>query len=133
MNIEKTYDLNFPVDIVYSAWVSSNTVIAPATAMDIEAAVGGHYRLFIESPEFTAVSEGEFLIVTPQKHLRYSWEWNGDGEVTEIDVRFANSSVQSEATQIQLEHSGFQKKESLEAHDSGWDSYIEGFKALLEA
>jgi hypothetical protein len=43
-NIEKTYELPFSPQQIYAAWVSSNTVIPPATKMDINPIEGGHYR-----------------------------------------------------------------------------------------
>ena len=46
--IYKTYKLPLPVDEVYAAWVSSETVISRATAMYINPVVGGHYRLIID-------------------------------------------------------------------------------------
>ena len=129
MLIDKTYDVPFPPERVYSAWVSSNTVIAPATAMDINPVVGGHYRLIMEMPDFSGRNEGIFLAVNEGKHIRYTWEWNGDGEVSEIDVTF---SAMKNGTQIQLFHSKFDKQESVDQHSSGWDSYMEGFVKFLE-
>ena len=129
MDIEKVYELPFPPGQVYAAWVSSDTVVAPATAMDIDPVVGGHYRLIMENPDFTGRNEGVFLIVEPGQHVRYTWEWNNDGEVTEIDVVFNESPT---GTRIVLQHTGFNKAESAEMHSGGWDSYIEGFTALLE-
>ncbi len=128
MQIEKVYELPFPVDRVYRAWVSSNTVIAPATAMDIDPRVGGHYRLIMETPEFSGRNEGVFLLVEDREHVRYTWEWNGDGEVTEIDVRFSDSNTGS---LVSIQHTGFQKQESVENHASGWDSYIAGLTEFL--
>jgi len=128
MDIHKVYTVPFPPETVYAAWVSSDTVIAPATAMDIDPVVGGHYRLIMETPEFAGRNEGAFLAVDPNAHLRYTWEWNGDGEVTEIDVTF---SATQEGTEIKLTHSGFRNEESKERHSSGWDSYIGGFSAFL--
>lgn len=129
MDIEKTYELPFPPEQVYAAWVSSRTVIAPATAMDIDPVVGGHYRLIMENPDFTGRNEGVFLAVEPGRHVRYTWEWNNDGKVTEIDVTF--SAVEA-GTRIEIRHTGFDNEESAEMHSSGWDSYISGFTALLE-
>jgi len=43
MDLEKHYDLPYPPAKVYAAWVSSDTVIPPATAMDINPIVGGHF------------------------------------------------------------------------------------------
>lgn len=130
MQINKTYELPFPPAQVYQAWVSSDTVIAPATAMHIEAVVGGRYCLIIESAEFNSRNDGRFLIVEPEQHLRYTWEWNGDGEISEIDVRFAS---QGSGTLVTLAHSKLQTDESVRTHDAGWDSYIEGFLAFLAA
>jgi len=52
ININKRYDFPFPLEKVYANWVSSNTVIAPATSMDIPPEVGGHYPLIMDTPEF---------------------------------------------------------------------------------
>lgn len=129
LNIEKIYDLSFPPEQVYAAWVSSDTVISPATAMDIEPVVGGRYRLIMETPEFSGYNEGRFLAVDPGKHVRYTWEWNGDGEITEIDVTFSESAT---GTLVTVQHRGFRQQDSAHTHDSGWDSYIDGFTKFLE-
>ncbi|MEM0911645.1 MAG: SRPBCC domain-containing protein [Pseudomonadota bacterium] len=128
MNIHKTYELAFPIEHVYAAWVSSNTVIPPATSMDILPEIGGHYRLFIEMPDMKSSNEGKFLIIEPNRHIRYTWEWNNDGNVTEIDVVFI--PIQ-QGTRIVLKHSGFTDQQSMAMHDAGWDSYVEGFTNYL--
>lgn len=128
MDINKDYHLAFSVSTVYAAWVSPNTVIPPATAMDILPKVGGHYRLTASTPELTMTNEGVFSIVEPDSHIRYTWEWNKDGEVTEIDVRF---NATGSGTQIILVHSGFKNQQSLSMHNVGWDSYIQGLESFL--
>ncbi|WP_339719870.1 SRPBCC domain-containing protein [uncultured Paraglaciecola sp.] len=128
MNIEKNYDLSFPLEKVYATWISSDTVIAPATSMDILPKLGGHYRLVVDTPEFKGKNEGVFLLVDPNCHLCYTWEWNNDGEVSEIDVNF---SATGKGTAIRILHSGFVNQASADRHDQGWDSYIEGFKLFL--
>jgi uncharacterized protein YndB with AHSA1/START domain len=128
MRIEQSYDLPFAPDQVYAAWVSSETVIAPATGMDISPVVGGHYRLIMATPEFTGRNEGRFLVVEPGKHLVYTWEWNGDGEVSEIDVSFIDTPT---GTHVAILHSGFENQDSLDNHKSGWDAYMTGLEAFL--
>ena len=130
MNIEKSYELPFSTDVVYAAWVSSETVIPPATAMDIDPVVGGHYRLTAEMPGYVGKNKGKFLAVEPGQHLRYTWEWNGDGDVSEIDVTF---TAVEEGTVLTLVHSGFANQESVDSHDSGWDNYIVGLTEYLKA
>ncbi len=128
MEITKAYELAFPVSTVYMAWVSSDTVIPPATAMDVLPEVGGHYRLIMEMPDFSGRNEGTFSRVEPNRRVTYTWEWNQDGEVTEIDVHFDEVPG---GTRVRLHHSGFTNADSVTNHDAGWDSYIEQFKQHL--
>lgn len=128
MKIDKTYQLPFSPERVYAAWVSSDTVIAPATRMDIDPVVGGHYRLFMDTPEFSTRNEGVFLEVEPPAHLKYTWEWDSDGKVTEITVDF---SPDGNGCRVRIQHAGFAEKESFEMHATGWDSYISGLIEFL--
>ena len=130
IDIEKSYDFPFPRERVYAAWVSSDTVIPPATSMDVDPRVGGHYRLYVRDDEWDVFNEGRFLAVDEAKHLRYTWEWNNDGKVTEIDVRFEETP---EGTRITLLHSGFTDQESADNHSQGWDSYFPGLAAHIAA
>lgn len=129
MEIYKTWELPFPIESVYQAWVSSDTVIPPATRMDVQPVVGGHYRLYMEMPDFSGKNEGKFLLVKPNEQVTYTWEWNGDGEVSTIDVQFKTTN---NVTRVQLTHSGFSTQESADNHDAGWDAYINGFIQHLE-
>jgi uncharacterized protein YndB with AHSA1/START domain len=128
MDIEKVYDMPFSPEAVYAAWVSSDTVIPPATAMDINPVVGGHYRLVVKDDQWDTQNEGEFLEVEENKHLRYTWEWNKDGDVTEIDVTFAAAPT---GTRLTLVHRGFSNQERHDNHDAGWDGYIQGLTAFM--
>ena len=130
MELEKRYQLPFPRERVYAAWVSSDTVIPPATAMDIDPRVGGHYRLIMDGPDFQGRNEGEFSRVEAGERVTYSWQWQGDEEKTEIDVTFAGSD---DSTEVRIQHTGFLTEASAAQHDAGWDSYIEGFSVFLAA
>lgn len=129
MDIEKTYHLPFPPDEVYATWTSSRTVIAPATRMDIDPRIGGHYHLFIETADGVLRNSGTFSQVVPDHHLIYTWRWNDDDEVTTIDVEF---SASAEGCKIDLKHLGFASEQSRALHDSGWDSYIKGLQEFME-
>lgn len=128
MNIDKTYELPYSANVIYDAWISSESVIAPVTSLDINPVVGGHYRLTIQTSEYFAKNEGKFLEIAPGSHLRYTWEWNDDGKATVISVRFTDFNSGS---RVQIRHTGFNSTESLEMHSTGWDSYIDGLKQLL--
>ena len=128
LKIEKTWDLPFTLDAVFGAWVSSDTVVPPATRMEVNPVVGGHYRLIMETPEFTSINEGEFLVVIPKSRVKYTWEWDGNGEVTTIDVVFEPIDG---GTRVRLLHEGFTNQDTVNSHDSGWESYVAGLAEYL--
>ncbi|MCP4315660.1 MAG: SRPBCC domain-containing protein [Hyphomicrobiales bacterium] len=129
MNIEKTYHVPFPVSRVYAAWVSSNAVIAPATGMDINPVVGGHYRLVMEIPDFSSTNEGTFLEIELESRMKYTWEWDSDGNVTEIAVDFA---AEEDGCRVSIVHAGFTDEASFNKHAARWDSYFDGLIGFLK-
>jgi uncharacterized protein YndB with AHSA1/START domain len=84
----------------------------------------------MKTPEFEVSNQGRFLIVSPDEHVLYTWQWSGDEEVSEIDVRFHD---EGSGTRIELVHSKLLSESSRDNHDKGWDSYIAGFTAFLDA
>ena len=94
--------------------------------MDIDPVVGGHYRLLMETDEYVGSNEGRFIEVIPDSALRYTWEWNSDGNVSEIKVEFTDE--EDGGTRVDLTHSGLADAQAVASHASGWDSYIEGFQ-----
>ena len=125
--IEKHWRLPQPRERLYDAWVSSDTVIPPATRMDVRAEVGGHYRLFIETDELTARAEGTFSEVEPGLRLVYSWAWD-DGPESRIEVVFEDDG---DGTALRLVHSGLPDEDARTAHDAGWDAYVAQLRTLL--
>ena len=121
----KTYVLDFPIDTVFAAWVADDTVVAPAEKMEIEPRVGGTYRLLMPGG---GSMEGVFSAFAENERVTYSWNWVGSDETTEVDVTF---DTHPRGTEVSVTHAGFESAESHEVHASGWDSYLEGFKALL--
>ena len=129
MKIEKTYDLPFAPKRVFDAWICPSTVIAPTTRIDINPTVGGHCRHFVEQDDRCNRAEGLFFAIEQDRRVRYTWERDRDGEITEVDVLFDGGE---EGTTLHICHSGFRKEESRADQDSGWDMYVEQLSALLE-
>ena len=121
----KSYTLPFALEQVYSAWVSNETIVPPASKMEIEPKIGGVYRLTMPDG---STAEGTFSELVPNERVCYSWCWAGSGEATEVDVRFRESSS---GTEVDIEHRGFQSESSLRSHSSGWDSYMAGLESYL--
>lgn len=129
MKIDKNYALPFPPDRVYAAWMSPDTVVSPVTGKDINPTVGGHYRLIIETEDRCNRIDGLFFCIEPDRHIRYTWERDRDGEITEVDVVF---EIADDGTSLRIHHSGFRSEESRDMQQGDWDNYVEQLIALLE-
>ena len=124
--IEKTYVIAHPLNRVFAAWVSEQTVIPPAARMEIEPRVGGAYRLIM--PDDSKM-QGEFLAFEDGARLVYTWQWVGDDEATTVEVNFA---AEGEATRVMLTHGEFTSEAGFANHSEGWDNYVRAFEAHLQ-
>lgn len=129
LSIHKRYILNYARDIVFDAWVSSEAVIAPVTAIEVDPRVGGIYKLTVDG-ERPSHMVGKYLEFDRPSKLVYTWEWNKDGEVSQITVQFKEHE---DGTELIIDHSDFAKESSRNSHDTGWDSYVSGLTQWLEA
>lgn len=128
-DIHKEYILEFPREKVFDMWVSPTAVVSPVTAIDVNPQIGGVYKLTVEG-ESSSQMIGKFVDFSRPEKLVYTWEWNHDGEVSQVDVTF---SAIEEGTRVIIKHTGFNKKASRDTHDTGWDSYIKGLQQILLA
>lgn len=128
MDIERTYDLSLPRKVVFDAWISEETVIAPAARMQVDPVVGGIYCLVM--PDGSRMV-GRFSEFQPSARVGYSWQWEGSSEVTSVDVTF--SDLGGGGCRVFIAHRGFESVESRDRHASGWDAYISGLKNHLVA
>ena len=122
---DKTYHLPSDLETTYQHWVSNDTVIAPASRMEIEPRVGGTYRLIMPGD---MTMNGVFSEVVPNQALTYSWQWDGSDEQTQVNVQFSGTAS---GTDVRIVHSGFTSQDSYDNHASGWDSYVDGFTLLV--
>jgi uncharacterized protein YndB with AHSA1/START domain len=125
MNINRTYLINYPVDVVFASWISPKTIIAPAFELEIVPELGGIYKLIM--PDGMSMN-GKFLSFKENQYLHYTWKWDGDEEETEVQVKF---KAHPEGTQIDITHSGFKSESSKDSHLVGWDNYVNGFREFL--
>ena len=128
MKIHKVYKSDFSKEVLYEAWISKDMVIAPVVKLEIEAKVGGVYKLFAESPDGIFIMSGLFQEIEPNARLVYSWQWEGTEEETTVEVCFNDSSTGS---QIDISHIGFLTKESYDNHATGWDSHFKELISLI--
>ncbi len=123
LTIRKNYRVNLTRDQLFNAWISPETIIPPVSKIEVEPNVGGLLKLMVETPQGVSVMTGEFLTLSYPAQLVYTWEWDNDGEITQIVVDF---NELPDGTEINIVHSGFQSEASRARHDVGWDSYVNG-------
>ncbi len=92
MTIETERSFNSTSDTVYQAWISEETLVRPVTRIEKDVRIGGYYRLYVEMENATAVMEAKYREVETGRKLVYRWEWNRDGEVTEVAVEGRSSA-----------------------------------------
>lgn len=126
-SLDQRYTLAAPVEAVFSAWVSNETVIAPVTRVDIDPVVGGRFDLYVGEGAASARMAGRILALERDRSIRYTWAWNAGAESI-VDVQFAS---QDGATLVRILHSGLADSQDADRHAVGWDSYIAGLKSLL--
>lgn len=128
LKISKTYKVKLPRDQLFKAWVSPDTIIPPVCKIEVVPKTGGYLKLIVETPQGISQMFGVFQSIHFPDQLLYSWEWNNDGEVTQVAVKFIE---ENDITRVEITHSGFQHEESRETHDAGWDAYIAGVEQML--
>ena len=123
-SLNQEYSIDAPREAVFAAWLSSATVIAPVTRVDIDPVVGGRFHLDVGD---AAQMRGTILRLEEGRHVRYSWAWNGGPEAI-VDVTFSSMGG---GTSVSIEHTGLADAEDAERHAAGWDSYIAGLRTRV--
>ena len=92
-------------------------------ACDIDARVGGKYRIEMHSPAGgVSVLTGEFREIKAPVRLVYSWAWlqgAGRGPETLVTLTFKEKDG---GTELTLEHTGFATEDARARHRHGWES-----------
>ncbi|MDM7861789.1 SRPBCC domain-containing protein [Alteromonas sp. ASW11-36] len=106
------------------------SVVAQVMSSFVE---GGKYSLTMQEPsgqQFQLI--GQYLNISENEHLRYSWAWADTAEeslITEVDVVFV--AVDEETTELTLTHSGFANEAERDQHQHGWIDCLEKLSRLV--
>jgi len=105
------------------------------TAHDVEvdARVGGRYRIEMQPPEGEAfVLSGEFLVVDPPTRLEYTFVY----DVPDPDDRDAVVAISlvdvGGSTRLVVEHRGFATEARRTLHEQGWTETLDRLAGLVE-
>lgn len=98
-----------------SRWMGPSPGRRAEVCVDLR--VGGRYRFSMGA----RASSGEYLIVEPPSHLRFTWVWDDEPEVeTEVDVTLAPVGPDGAHTHMVLEHSRLPLEVDCLGFETGW-------------
>ena len=134
LTINRVFDA--PVKALYEAWTDPAQMVqwmgpGEVKCMDvqIDLNVGGQYRIQMQSDEGAHVAIGEYLEITPNEHLKFTWAWE-DGEVKDTLVTI-DFRAEGKGSALTLMHENFPAEETAEKHTMGWNGCLEHLNGYL--
>jgi uncharacterized protein YndB with AHSA1/START domain len=121
---------------VYAAWTSAEALQTwwwpqiPDTTYDVDARVGGTYRIWSQVAGIGV--QGEFLLLDEPHEIGMTWEWLTEGEEPvreQVRVRF---TLVEGGTTVTVTHELHETVESGESQRQGWE-YVLGRLADIHA
>lgn len=93
--------------------------------------VDGKYRVQMNGANGDQhLLEGQYVDIETNKRLAFTWQWQPDGEVTQVELLF--KAIDEKSAELTLTHSGFTEKDDAELHQAAWISCMEKLSLLLE-
>lgn len=109
-------------------WMSPGTYAVPE--VEIDARVGGSYRIVMEGPEDQTYSpSGVYEEVVPNEKLVYTWKWAHEELVTRFMVEL--KPIGDDQTELTLTHTGFVDTEQHNSHKEGWIACMDKLEAAV--
>lgn len=114
-------------------WMSGDGYVV--TEVEVDARVGGPYRIVVEGPDGAHITTGEFRALDTGKRLEMTWCYEGphtefaDAE-TILTVHF--KPIAENATEIILIHSKLATDSIKKGYEEGWASCMSGMHAIFD-
>lgn len=106
-------------------------------ANDFEPVVGHRFTLrATPMAHWNGVTEGEVLVVEPQRELSYSWNASGDEAATGIRTVVTWTLTPTEGgVHLRMEQSGFRPQDQFNHRGAayGWPKFIDGLERVAGA
>jgi uncharacterized protein YndB with AHSA1/START domain len=133
-----------PIESVFDAfvepskmmhWYSPENMTTPRAESDLRE--GGSYAVtmvYNDTPDHEETVRGVYKEIQKPNKLRFSWQWDGQDDETEVTVELRKLS--NNQTELTLTHAGFEEKEyqkgfALADHQQGWNSAFNRLEVLM--
>jgi uncharacterized protein YndB with AHSA1/START domain len=101
---------------------------------DFKPAVGHHFNLQADQPNWKMVLDCEVLAVEPNKKLSYTWNFaSGDAALNLKSVVTWTLTPTSTGTRLRMEQSGFRpdQRQAFGGAKAGWPRFLEALEQVL--
>ena len=135
-----------PIEKVFAAWTtpsqmqkwySPENMITPQSIADLR--IGGHYSITMQykdqNPPTSVTVKGIYKEIQKPTKLRFSWQWDGQEDITEVTVLLR--AISKKKTELTLIHAGFtdklyEKGFTKADHMGGWKSACNKLEVFLK-
>ena len=125
-----------PRDEVFGAWLDAEgmqTWMCPGdirkTEAEIDARVGGRFRIVMRGEENTYEMTGEYVEIDPPSRLAFTWSHTIQGvEGSLVTLEFHEKG---DKTELVLTHERLPSTDIAAQHESGWGSVLDKLATAL--
>ena len=130
--------LNAPPEKVYAAWTNPQNItrwFGPANARigsvqaDIDARVGGRFRISFSTDDEYYEAGGVYREVVPNQKLVFSWAWHSTPE-RESQVTIS-LKPDGDGTLLTLHHEQFFDSAARDGHERGWTGMLDNLEKYI--
>lgn len=122
---------------VFAAWLDARgmrTWMCPGdiieTTAEIDARVGGKFRIVMRGAENTYELTGEYVEIDPPQRLSFTWESNVTKGISLVTLEFHEHGSECE---LVLTHERAQDADTAANYEKGWTGVLEKLAAELAA
>ncbi len=126
-----------PREDVFAAWLDAEGMRAwmcpgdiKKTETEIDARVGGKFRIVMHGEENDYEMTGEYVEIDPPRRLVLTWVFSETKDETLLTLEFHE---RGEETELVLIHERISDAESAGNYEKGWTSILEKLAARLAA
>jgi uncharacterized protein YndB with AHSA1/START domain len=124
---------------VFDAWTTGDSLalwMCPGSIQravtEVDARVGGRFRILMKGPERDYDHTGEYLVLDRPRRLVFTWISEGThGRSTTVTVELRR--LGRGETQLTLTHDGLPDEEAVGKHESGWADILKRLAEQLRA
>ena len=123
--VEREVRIDAPPDVIFKFFVDPEHMVRwKGVEAMLDPRPGGLYRVNVTG---TQVARGEYLEVSPNERVVFTWGWEGPESAVPPGTSTVEITLRPEGskTVVRLEHRDFASKEIATGHIEGWDHFLD--------